>query len=116
MLVVFESVSTRENVFEPPLPAMAAFVSGKSIGESLIGCLLKIEIKGSLNTKTGLVNLLCSKFFFEFATNFFLKPGSDGHLRLIDVQAEGRLSSLISLLMRYGAVGFHLTNHEIAAA
>ncbi len=96
---------------------MAALVGGKAVGDGLIGGVLQIEIERGVDAQAGLVHFFRAKALLEFAADFFLEPGSDGHLRLGDVQTERRGCEPRSACgVGDGAVRLHLAEHEVAAA
>src|SRR5579863_5707188 len=104
-----------EDVFELALPAVAALVGGEAVHDGVVGGLLQIEVEGGLDAQAGFVDLFGAEALFELAADFFLEPGSDGHLWLGDVEAERRRAGFFCLRVSDGAVGLHLREDEIAA-
>ena len=62
------------------------------------------------------MDLVGAEALFEFAPDFFLKPGSDRRVGLGDVEAERSFAGLLGLLVSDDAVRLHLAEDEIAAA
>ena len=69
--------------------------------------MLQVEIESGFHLQAGFVDFLRAEALLQFAADFFLKPGSYGHFRLVDFEAQWGEAGLFGLLVGDDAVGFH---------
>ena len=86
MPVILEGEAVGKHVFQLALPAMAPLVDRQAIDHSAVGGLLQVQIERGLHAQAGFVDLLGAEALFQFAADFFLKPGRDRRSRLGDMQ------------------------------
>ena len=104
-----------KNVFEMPLPSMAALICGNAVKHGLVGGPLQIHIERGVDPQTAFMDLVAAIFVLEVSPNLFHVVGRERVRIMLHIEHDCLRFRLGSLLGGDLAIFQHRVDHEVAA-